>query len=149
MELSVHNIRGLPLHGPGLGAGVEVTACHAESHGQHPVIRDCPVKTVLLHNVGQASLVGEEQGQVGGEDGLLHHVQHLLVLLRVKTVEDAVGLLLEDADPHVEVVVLHGAGGVHLGQGRLNINHELVVVASVIQIMTDCSNPLSKTLAKY
>ena len=64
------------------------------------MVTDAPVKLILLHDVGQTRLVGEEEGEVGGEDGLLHHVQRLLVLLRVQAVEDAVGLLLEDADSH-------------------------------------------------
>ena len=65
-----------------------------------PMVTDAPVKLILLHDVGQPCLVGEEESEVGGEDGLLHHVQRLLVLLRVEAVEDAVSLLLEDANPH-------------------------------------------------
>ena len=36
MELGVHDVRGLLLDRPRLGGGVEVTARHAERHGQHP-----------------------------------------------------------------------------------------------------------------
>ena len=105
MELRVNDVRDFPLDWPRLGARAEVTASHAERHGQVTVIGDVPVKLLLLHNVGQPRLVGEEHGQVGSEDGLLHHVQHVLVLLGVEAVEDAVGLLLQDANPHAEVQV--------------------------------------------
>ena len=131
---------------PWFGGRVEVTSSHTERHGQHAMVRDGPVEGVLLDNVGQPRFVGEEHGEVSGEDGLLHHIQSLLVLLGVEAVKDAVGLLLEDADPHGEVVVLHGGGRVDLGQRRLDVNHEFVVVASVVQVMADGSNPLAKTL---
>ena len=42
-----------------------------------PVIRDLPAERVLLDNVGQSGLVGEEEGQVGGQDAVLHVTQHL------------------------------------------------------------------------
>ena len=118
-----------------------------------------------LHDVCQARLVGEEHGEVGGEDCLLHDVQRLLVLLGVQAVEDAVGLLLEDGHPHGEVVVLHGGGGVdlsivmimviirhvgdvlnYLGQRRLDVDHELVVVAAVVQVVADGAHPLAQAL---
>ena len=38
-------------------------------------------------------LVGEEEGEVGGEDAVLHVAQHLLVLVRVQFGEDVVMLL--------------------------------------------------------
>ena len=110
------------------------------------MIRDVPVELVLLHDVCQPRLVGEEEGEVGGEDGLLHHVQRLLVLLGVEAVEDAVGLLLEDAHPHAEVVVLHGRAGVDLGQRGLDVDHELVVEAPVVQIVANSPHPLAQTL---
>ena len=110
------------------------------------MISHVPVKHVVLHNVGQPRLVREEHGQVRGEDRLLHHVQNLLVLLWVEAVKQAVFLSLEDADSHGEMVVLHGGGGVDLGQGGLDVDHELVVVSSVVQIMTDGSYPLSQAL---
>ena len=105
MELRVNDVRDFPLDWPRLGARAEVTASHAERHGQVTVIGDVPVKLLLLHNVGQPRLVGEEHGQVGGEDCLLHHVEHFLVLLGVEAVEDAVGLLLQDAHTHAAVQV--------------------------------------------
>ena len=37
-----------------------------------------PVERVLLHNVGQARLVGEEESQVGGQDAVLHVAQNLI-----------------------------------------------------------------------
>ena len=39
--------------------------------------------------------------------------------------------LLEDVDGHVEVVVLHGGGGVDGGQWGSDVDHELVVKSSV------------------
>ena len=45
--------------------------------------------------------------------------------------------MLEDVDCHVEVVVLHGGGGVDGGQGGPNVDHELVVEAPVVQVMAE------------
>ena len=53
-----------------------------------------PVKHIVLHNVGQPGLVGEEEGQVGGQDAVLHVPQHLLVLIGAQLAEDVVVLLL-------------------------------------------------------
>ncbi len=39
--------------------------------------------------------------------------------------------LLEDVDGHVEVVVLHGGGGVDGGQRGADVDHELVVESPV------------------
>ena len=36
-----------------------------------------PIKGVLLDNVGEPGLVGEEEGEVGGEDAVLHVADHL------------------------------------------------------------------------
>ena len=105
----------------------------------------------------QFCFVWKEEGEVGGEDAVLHVAQHLLVLLRAElpdavlddlhlgdddhdVPEDVVSLLLEDAHGHVEVVVLHGRGGVDSSQRRSNVNHELVVEATMIQIMTQGSD---------
>ena len=54
--------------------------------------------------------------------------------------ENIVPLLLEDAHSHVEVMVLHSGCGVDSCQGRADVNHELVVEASMIQIMTEGSD---------
>ena len=53
----------------------------------------CPRELVFLHDVGQLRLVGEEEGEVGGEDAVLHVAQHLLVLLGAQLGEDVVVLL--------------------------------------------------------
>ena len=66
MELGVDQLGGGELGQPGLGAGVEVTAGHAQGHGQAPVLGLSPAKLVLLDDVGQLGLVREEQGQVSG-----------------------------------------------------------------------------------
>ena len=104
----------------------------------------------------QFCFVWKEKGEVGGKDAVLHIAQHLLVLLRAElpdavlddisgdddhdVPEDVVPLLLEDAHGHVEVVVLHGRGGVDSSQRRPNVNHKLVVEATMIQIMTQSSD---------
>ena len=67
---------------------------------------------------------------------MLHVTQYLLVFLRAQLGEDIVVLLLKDDDGHVEVVVLHGRGGVDSRKGGANVNHELIVESSVVQIMT-------------
>ena len=48
--------------------------------------------------------------------------------------------LLQDVDGHVEVVVLHGGGGVNGRQRGSDINHELVVETSVVQVVTERTN---------
>ena len=101
-----------------------------------PVFRLCPVKTVCLCDFSQARLVGEEESEVGGEDAVLDVTQHLLVLVWGQLGEDVVILLLQDDYRHVEVVVLHGRGGVDSRKGGANVNHELIVESSVVQIMT-------------
>ena len=105
----------------------------------------------------QFCFVWKEEGKVGGKDAVLHIAQHLLVLFRAElpdTVlddlnlgdnhhdvpEDVVPLLLENAHGHVEVVVLHGRGGVDGSQWRSDVDHELVVEATMIQIMTQGSD---------
>ena len=46
-------------------------------------------------------------------------------------------LLLQDVDGHVEVVVLHGGGGVDGGERGAHVDHELVVEAAVVEIVAD------------
>ena len=58
-----------------------------------PMVWVLPVERVLLHNVGQARLVGEEESQVGGQDAVLHVADHRLVLLRVQVAQQVVLLL--------------------------------------------------------
>ena len=123
-----------------------VATCHAQRHCQVAVLGLSPRELVLLHDVGQLGLVGEEEGEVGGEDAGLHGLQHLVVLLVVEVVEDVVGLLLEDGDPHAEVVVLHGGAGVHPSQRGLHVDHELVVKSSMINIVADSAHPQAQTL---
>ena len=105
----------------------------------------------------QFCFVWKEEGEVGGKDAVLHIAQHLLVLFRPKlpdavlddlnlgdnhhdVPENVVPLLLENAHGHVEVVVLHGRGGVDGSQWRSDVDHELVVEATMIQIMTQGSD---------
>ena len=54
--------------------------------------------------------------------------------------------LLQDGDSHIEVMVLHGGGGVDRSQGRRGVHHELVVKAPVVQVVTDGSHPQAQTL---
>jgi hypothetical protein len=42
-----------------------------------PMIWYVPAEAVLLDNVGQPGLVGEEEGQIRGQDAVLHVTQHL------------------------------------------------------------------------
>ena len=53
-----------------------------------------PVKCVLLHDIGQPCLVGEEESKVGCEDAVLHVADHRLVLLRVQVSQQVVLLLV-------------------------------------------------------
>ena len=55
-------------------------------------------------------------------------------------------LLLQDDDRHVEMMILHGGGGVDGGQRRPDVDHELVIEASVVQIMTEGSDEHSQGL---
>ena len=70
-----------------------LATCHAQRHGQVAVLGLRPRELVLLHDVCQLGLVGEEEGEVGGEDAVLHVAQHLLVLLGAQLGEDVVVLL--------------------------------------------------------
>ena len=90
VELGVDQLGGGELGQPGLGAGVEVTAGHAQGHGQAPVLGLSPAELVLLHDVGQLGLVREEQGQVGGENTGLHRLENLVVLLIVQVLENVI-----------------------------------------------------------
>ena len=63
-----------------------------------PMVWVFPVERVLLHNVGQARLVGEEESQVGGQDAVLHVADHCLVLLRVQVAQQVVLLLITKSD---------------------------------------------------
>ena len=44
-------------------------------------------------------------------------------------------------------MVLHGGAGVYPSQGRLDVNHELVVEAAMVNVVTNGADPQSKTLA--
>ena len=79
------------------------------------MLHTAPVEAILLNEMGQFGLVREEEGEVGGEDAVFDVAEDLSVLLRVEFLEDVVILILEDVDGHVEVVVLHGGGGVDGG----------------------------------
>ena len=41
------------------------------------MVRVLPVEGVLLDDVGEPRLVGEEEGEVGGQDAVFHVTQHL------------------------------------------------------------------------
>ena len=66
------------------------------------LLRDCEMnlpmvrlqlETLVHLQLGKLGLVGEEEGEVGGEDAVLHVAQHLLVLLGAQLGEDVVVLL--------------------------------------------------------
>lgn len=105
------------------------------SKADAPVVRQVPREGVVLQDVGESGLVGKEEGQVGGQDAVLDVAQDLPIFLGVQLGEDVVVLLLEDVDRHVEVVVLHGGGGVEDGQGRVHFALEGVIRATVVQIV--------------
>ena len=52
-----------------------------------PVIRNVPAEGVLLDDVGQPRLVGEEEGQVRSQDAVLHIPQHLHHIHSTNTVD--------------------------------------------------------------
>ena len=61
----------------------------------------------------------------------------LSVFVGVEFGEDVVVLLLQDVDGHVEVVVLHGGGGVDGGERGPHVDHELVVEPAVVEIVAN------------
>ena len=84
MELGIDQFGSVELGLPGFGGRVEVRARHTEGHGQPPVLRLGPGEGTVLHYVGQLGLVGEEEGQVRGEDTILHGLENFLVFLGVE-----------------------------------------------------------------
>ena len=60
------------------------------------MVRAVPAEAVGLNDVGQPGLVGEEKGQVCGQDAVLHVPQHLLVLIRAQLAEYIVVLLIKN-----------------------------------------------------
>jgi hypothetical protein len=56
--------------------------------------------------------------------------------------------LLQNRNGLVEMVVLHGAGAVDAGQGRLGVQHEFVAFASVIKVVTKTTHVESQTLVE-
>ena len=54
--------------------------------------------------------------------------------------------LLQDNDGHVEMMMLHGGGGVNSSQGGANVYHEFVIEAPMIQIMAESSNEHGQAL---
>ena len=44
-------------------------------------------------------------------------------------------------------MVLHGGAGVDASQRRLDVNHELVVEAAMVNVVTNGADPQSKTLS--
>ena len=57
------------------------------------------------------------------------------ILLAPSSLEDVVALRAEDHDALVEVVVLHGGGGVEDGERRVHLGLEGVVGAAVVQVV--------------
>jgi len=55
---------------------------------------------------------------------------------------------LQNGDGHVEMMVLHGRSGVDGGQRRAHVDHELVVEASMVQIVANGANKHGQRLAK-
>ena len=116
-----------------------------------------PAESALLQYGGHPRLVGEEEVEVRGQDAVFHVAQHLRnlrihpggcqdgkkgiaflsVFVWVEFGEYVVVLLLQDVDRHVEVVVLHGGGGVDGGERGSHVDHELVVEAAVVEIVAD------------
>ena len=70
-----------------------MTCPNTDPSNLSPVLRVGPVEAVRVEDVRQPRLVGEEEGEVGGEDAVLHVAQHLLVLLGAQLGEDVVVLL--------------------------------------------------------
>ncbi len=56
--------------------------------------------------------------------------------------------LLEDGDRHVEVVVLHGGGGVDGGERRAHVDHELVVEPPVVEVVADGAHEHGQALER-
>ena len=52
---------------------------------------------------------------------------------------------MEDVDGHVEVVVLHGGGGVELGQAVARLDLVAVVGSPVVQVVTQAGNHHGQT----
>ena len=57
------------------------------------MIRNVPREGVLLEDVGQPGLVGEEQGQVGGQNAVLDVAQDLSILVMIQLGKDVVVFL--------------------------------------------------------
>ena len=68
------------------------------------MVRAVPAEGVGLDDVGQPGLVREEEGQVRGQDAVLHVPQHLLVFIRAQLAEYIV-MLLKNGDKLVKVGV--------------------------------------------
>ena len=62
--------------------------------------------------------------------------------------KDIVSFRVEDHDALVEVVVLHGGGGVEDGQRRLHLRLERVVRTAVVQVVTQARHQQSEYLKR-
>ena len=60
--------------------------------------------------------------------------------------KDVVALRAEDHDTLVEVVVLHGGGGVEDGERRVHLGLEGVVGAAVVQVVAQARHQQAKDL---
>jgi len=115
------------LNVPWFGRGAEIGGCHGHGLQKVAVLAIVDGEQVLVDQVGQLPLAGEELDQIGGQDAVLDVAQHLLVLVAVEFAEDVVAVLLQDRHRLVEVVVLHGRCRVNVGQRRRRVQHELHV----------------------
>ena len=69
-----------------------------------PMVR-LQLETLVHLQLGKLGLVGEEEGEVGGEDAVLHVAQHLLVLLGPEPAQDVAAVLLSAANRLIGEVV--------------------------------------------
>ena len=66
----------------------------------------------------------------------------------LSSLKDVVALRAEDHDALVEVVVLHGGGGVEDGEGRVHLGLEGVVGAAVVQVVAQARHQQAEYLEK-
>ena len=114
---------------PGLGAGPQVRGRHQGRRQDLDTGRVGPVNVSGVGQLVESGEVTEVESQVGGEDGVLDHSQHLAVLAGAQVVQDPVAVQVEDDQRLVEVVSLQGGAGVELGQRGVG-GQQVVVVGS-------------------
>lgn len=122
----------------------------------------------VVHGVRQLRLVLEEEREIRRQDAVLYYLEHVPVLLPVELLEDVVPLLEEDilrlpgrdtgrrsdlyllqyGDRLIEVMVLERAGGVHVRERRCRLDHELVVLAPVVEVVAESADEQSQALGR-